>query len=316
VSPSGLDDGGLVKEGAAAEQAVQQAARRSISRRELGRHEKFEEISPEVGVLDEDALSQQLDDDPDAALALLADLTGATDPQLKALARAFAGRIVVDLARRGPVRRRGIGRMTRQPYRPDAGDIDIDASLEQIALARKIAPDPDELRVRGWSKPGTAICLVVDRSGSMSGGPLAAAAVGAAAVAWRAPADHSVVAFSSEAIVLKSQGEPRPPERVVNDLFTLRGFGTTDVALALRVAARQLSSSRAARRIAVLLSDARATVPGDVAGAARSIDELWVVAPEGDSDEAQELARAVGARFTTVAGPSDIPAAFSKLLDA
>ena len=37
-------------------------------------------------------------------------------------------------------------------------------------------------------KPGTALCLLVDRSGSMGGEPLATAAVAAAAVAWRGAA--------------------------------------------------------------------------------------------------------------------------------
>ena len=35
-----------------------------------------------------------MDDDPDEALALLADLTGATDPRLRELARRLAGRIM------------------------------------------------------------------------------------------------------------------------------------------------------------------------------------------------------------------------------
>jgi Mg-chelatase subunit ChlD len=294
---------------------VQQASRRTISRRELARHDGFDEVSPEVGQLDEAALEALMGEDPDEALGLLADLTGATDPVLKALARAFAGRMVVDLARRGPVARRGVGRITRQPYRPDAGDLDIDASIDALVLAHRIAPDPDELRVRGWSRPGTALCLLVDRSGSMTGAPLATAAVAAAAVAWRAPDDHSVVAFSSEAIVVKSQDAPRPAERIVNDLLALRGFGTTDIALALRTAARQLARSRAARRVTVLLSDCRANVAGDVISAARALDELWVVAPEGDSDDAAALAASVGAQLTTVAGPSDIPHAFTRLLD-
>lgn len=294
---------------------MQQASRRTISRRELARHDGFDEVSPEVGELDEQALERALGEDADEALALLADLTGATDPKLKALARAFAGRIVVDLARRGTVVRRGVGRMTRQTYRPDAGDLDIDASIDALVLADHIAPDPDDLRVRGWSRPGTALCLLVDRSGSMGGKPLAAAAVGAAAVAWRAPDDHSVVAFSSDAVVVKSQDAPRPAERTVNDLLALRGFGTTDVALALRAAARQLQRSRAARRVTVLLSDCRATVPGDLAAAAAALDELWIVAPEGDSEEAEALAAQVGARVTTVRGPRDIPDAFARLLD-
>jgi Mg-chelatase subunit ChlD len=205
----------------------------------------------------------------------------------------------------------------RARYQPDGGDIDLDASLEPLALARAGggAVDPDDLRVRAWVKPGTALCLLVDRSGSMGGAPLATAAVAAAAVAMRAPMDHSVLAFAADVIVTKGQDAVRPAEYVVNDLLVLRGHGTTDLARALRAARSQLERSRAARRITVLLSDCRATVRGDVEEAAAALDELWVLAPEGDSEEAEALARAVGAPFVTVSGPSAIPEALSQLLD-
>lgn len=297
---------------------MQEASRRSMSRRELARHQHFDEVSPEVGQLDEEAFDQALGDDPDEALALLADLVGATDERLKELARRLAGRVMVDLARRGAPAARGVGRIERLPFRPDAGDLDLDTSLEPIAVARAagMVPDPDDLRVRGWTRPGTAICLLLDRSGSMGGEPLAAAAVAAAAVAWRAPADYSVLAFSSDVVVVKAQDQPSSPERVVNAVLTLRGHGTTDVALALRTATQQLARSPAARRIAVLLSDCRATVPGDVVGAARGLDELWIVAPADDRAEAEELAAAAGGRLATLSGPSAVPEAFARLLDA
>jgi Mg-chelatase subunit ChlD len=268
-----------------------------------------------VGELDEVAFAEAMAENPDEALGLLANLAGATDERLRALARSLAGRLVVELARSGPARRRGVGKVRRLPYRPDGGDLDIDASVDALAVARAggAPPDPDELRVRGWVKPGTALCLLVDRSGSMSGRPLATAAVAASAVSFRAPADHSVLAFAADVIVAKSQETPRAAEQVVNDLLVLRGHGTTDLALALRAAHLQLDRSRAARRIAVLLSDCRATVQGEVTEAAARFDELWVMAPEGDSAEAEALAAAVGAKLVTVAGPSDVADAFALL---
>jgi Mg-chelatase subunit ChlD len=273
-------------------------------------------VSPELGKLDEQAFDEALADDPDEALALLADLTGATDAKLRELARRLAGRIVVDLARRGRPRSSGIGRLTRLPFAPDRGDLDLDTSLEPVGLARRArhAPDPADLAVRGWARPATALCLAVDRSGSMGGERLATAAVAAAAVAWRAPADHSVVAFAADVVVAKSQDVPRPPARVVDMLLALRGHGTTDLALGLRTAGSQLSRSRAARKVTILLSDCRATVAGDVEGAAGALDELLIVAPAGDRADADLLASSVGATVVEVAGPGDIPAALARLL--
>lgn len=295
---------------------MQEASKRTLSRRELARHPQFEQVSPEVGELDESAVDEAMDEDPDAMLALLADLTGATDPALRDLARRLAGRLFLDVSRRGPTRPRGIGKMVTTPYRPDAGDIDLDASMAAIIEARaaRSAVDPDGLKVRSWATPGTAISLLVDRSGSMGGKPLATSAMAAAAVAWRSPQDYSVVAFGKDVVVAKSQGSDKPGESVVNDVLALRGFGTTDLAGALRAAGEQLGRSRAGRRIAVVLSDCRATVEGDVEAAARALDEIVIVAPAGDDDEARALAGVIGARIAVVDGPSDIPAALQQVL--
>jgi Mg-chelatase subunit ChlD len=297
---------------------VSESRRRTTSRRELARNPRFEQVSPDVGQLDEAAVEEAMSEDPDDTMAMLADLTGATDAALRELARRLAGRLSLDLARRGPVRPRGVGKLVEQPFRPDGGDLDLDASLEAIAAARAAgeAIDPERLRVRGWSTPGTALCLLVDRSGSMGGRPLATSAVAAAAVSWRAPEDYSVLSFGKDVIAAKSQDRARPVEQVVDAVLALRGFGTTDVAGALEAAREQLARSRAARRITVLLSDCRATEPGDVAGAASALDELVILAPEGDSEEAEALAGAVGARVTTVAGPSGVAEALTRVLDA
>lgn len=269
-----------------------------------------------MGELDESAVDDALGDDPDQTLALLADLTGATDPVLRELAKRLAGRLYLDVARRGPARPQGVGRLVELPFRPDGGDLDLDASFEAIAGAAAAgeAVDPERLRVRGWTTPATAICLLVDRSGSMGGAPLATAAIAAAAVSWRTPADYSVLSFGKDVVAVKSHDRDRPAEAVVDGVLALRGFGTTDVAAALRAAAEQLGRSRAARRITILLSDCRSTEPGDVTGAARALDELAIIAPESDADDATELATAVGARLATVTGPASVPDAIERVL--
>lgn len=292
------------------------AQRRTTSRRELAWHQRFEQISPEVGELDEEAFDEAMAEDPDETLALLADLTSATDPALRALARRLAGRLMLDISRRGTARPKGIGRLERQKYRPDRGDLDLEASLDAVSESRAsgLPPDPDALFVRGWVKPKTALCLVVDRSGSMGGKPLATSAVAAAAVAWRAPDDYSVLAFGNDVVVAKGQDALKPSERVVNDVLALRGFGTTDLAGALLAASMQLSRTSAGRKVTVLLSDCRATVDGDPVAAASGLDELVVIAPAADDEEAQQFAARTGARLVTIDGPSDIPDALSVAL--
>ncbi len=275
-------------------------------------------MSPEVGELDESAVEEAMSDDPDETLATIAELTGATDPTLRDLARRLAGRLFLDLARRGPSRPRGVGRLATRRYWPDAGDVDLDASLPAIvdAQASESAVDPDDLRVRTWQTPSTAICLLVDRSGSMGGAPLATSAVAASAVAWRSPDDYSVLSFGKDVIAAKSQDIPKSNEMVVDAVLALRGHGTTDVAGALIAARDQLARSAAGRKLAVLLSDCRANEPGDVAAAAAGLDELVIVAPDGDSEEAEQLAQETGARITTVSGPSHVVEALTEVLDS
>ena len=127
------------------------------------RHQQFGEVSPEVGELDEGRFDQLVDESADRALALLADLTAATDERLRELARRLAGRILVDIARAGVARTMGVGRIQSRRGGIE-GDLDLDASLETIAAARA-AHTPthaDELVIRGWRRPDTALCLLVD----------------------------------------------------------------------------------------------------------------------------------------------------------
>jgi len=271
-------------------------------------------VSPEVGVLDEQAFAEVMEADADEALSLLADLTAATDERLRSLARLLAGRIIVEIGRTGSERRRGVGRLRRAPLRDADGDIDLDASLDAIASARAGVVTGEDLQVRTWQLPATAVCLLVDRSGSMMGDRLATAAVAACAVLFRAPLDCSVVAFAEDAVVVKAQDELRPAEDVVSDLLRLRGFGVTDLGQALRVAAAQLARSTAGRRVTLLLSDCRATAGGDPLPHAAGAHELVVLAPQGDTADAEAFADVLGIRWTELAGPTSVPDAIARVL--
>ncbi len=232
----------------------------------------------------------------------------ATDRNLALLSRRLAGRLVLDLARTGRARSRGVGKLTRSPATETANDIDIDASLEGLLLAKgeRRPVRLDELFAASWERPLTAICLLIDRSGSMNGERLASAALAAAVCAWRAPKDFAVIAFGSRAIEMKGLASSKGPEQLVAEVLSLQGHGTTDVQLALRAAHRQLAGSRAKRRITILLSDAEVTTGGDPVSAAAGLDELVVLAPADDPTHARELVKAAGGRLAEVAGPMSV----------
>ena len=222
-------------------------------------------------------------------MALLADITRATDARLRELARRLAGRLVLDVARRGP-RPRGIGRIDTAPYQPDAGDLDFDASAEAIVEARaaQAGVDPERLRVRRWVQPRTAVCLLVDRSGSMGGTPAGDHAVAAAAVAFRAPDDFSVVSSprTRRRQVAGRAGADRDRRRRRARPAWPRHH---DLAGALQAAASNSPVLPPGAR-----SPAAVGLPGDRArrrrrcrvGARRAGDHR----PRGDADAAEELA--------------------------
>lgn len=261
-------------------------------------------------------MAAQASADPDQTLALLADMAAAADRTMAALAARLAGRLALDLARAGPSATGGVGRLELVRADRGTGDVDLDRSLDGL-LEAEAAGRPcglDELWVRRWQRPATAIALVVDRSGSMGGPRLAAAAVAAAACALRAPRQWSALAFGDQVVAIKSADRDRPAPAVVDDVLRLRGYGTTDLAAALDAARAQLERCTARRRVAVLLSDCRATAGGDPVAAARRLDELCVLAPAGDAADAESFAAAAGARFAAIAGLRSIPDAVATVL--
>ncbi len=285
-----------------------------MGRSTLSRHARFAEVSPEVGVLDEQALDRALSADPDGTLALVADLVHATDESLRAQARRLAARLVLDRSRTGRPVRTGTARPRLVPA-SRGGDLDVDASLEGIVTARGEGrpADLDELTARDWGRQDLAVCLLVDASGSMSGERLAVAATVTAACAMRAPAQHAVLAFAGDVRTLRPLHGVEPAATVVDRVLALRGHGVTRLADALRAASAQLATARAQRRVVVLLSDCRHT-DEDPVPVARTLPELVVLAPRDDSEQAQAFCAAAGARWAELAGADSAPALLRELL--
>ena len=308
---------GRILTGDDARKAVQEAARRTNGRQEMRQqHRRFDEASPEVGELDQQMVEGLAGRDPDLMASLLADMANATDPALRAKARKLAARLFLRLARQGRPTARGVRRMIADTQ-TDGGDIDLDATLSRTDGLRPRAAH--ELVVRRWTASERAVCLLIDRSGSMTGLGVAMASVGAASVLVAAGerSDCSVLAFARDTIVLQEQGRRRPVDAVIGDILSLRGKGVTDLGLALRGARRQLGRAGARERVAVLLSDALSTEGEDPLKAMRGLDRLHVLGTSAESESVEAgrmLARVGGGRYRTCASIADLPVALTALL--
>jgi Mg-chelatase subunit ChlD len=255
-------------------------------------------------------------DDPDDATALLVQMSAATDEKLRGAAQRLAQQLMLDIARRGIARGRGIGKLRPRPA-DLGGELDLDASLSvlvEAAAARRV-PQTGELTAQHWARPELALCLLIDTSGSMTGRRLAAAALTAAACAWRAPAEYAVVSFAGSTNVIRPLQSVRSKGAVVDSVLALRGHGVTALAAALREAASQLAASRAARKVVILLSDCRATDEEDPVRAVPTGAELIVLAPAEDCEQAEYFAQQAGARWHPLSGAAAAPAALGALLD-
>ena len=303
-------------EGQEARDAVREAARRTTSRSELlRRHSGLLQVSPEVGRLDEQALDEMMGQDADAALALLCDLAMATDARLRARARQVAAKVFLRMARQGRPARRGLRRLTT--VRGADGDLELDRTLERTGGLRP--RHAEDIVVRRWGASQRAVCLLVDRSGSMKGEAVAMAGLAAAAVviAGGEHTDCSVVAFSDRPVVLQSQGRRRPPDELVGDLLSLRGHGTTDLSLAFSAAAAQLGRAATPDRLAVLMSDCLHTTGADPLASLRGVDRLHVLGTSLDPESlaaGRALARRGKGRHTVALHAREVAGAMSSLL--
>lgn len=275
----------------------------------------FRSLSSDPGQFDRAGLANAMADDPEAVLDLLPHLAKASDGNLRRIARQVAGRLVVRFAEEAVGGSAGEGRWRPARYTPGA-ELDLESALEAVLVGRALGRplDVHDLQARSWQRRPVGICLVVDTSGSMGADRLSAAAVTTAALALRAPADFSVIAVSDRALVLKAQGSTRPADAVIDDLFGLRSYGWTDLALGLRAARAQLALSPANRKLVLLLTDGQANRGADPAVEAARLECVHVIVPGEVNEACAAIARAGHGRAVGFSGLRNAPAAVTALL--
>lgn len=306
-----------ILEGSQVAAAVEFERREVWTREELKQFPLLQDLVSEPGQVDRGTFAEAIEADTEQMLDLLPHLAKAKDGALRRVAREVAGRLVVRFAEAAGGASAGDGKWRSGKWSPGA-EVDLEAVLEELLISRSLGEpmDTEHLRARSWQRRQVAVSLVVDNSGSMGSSRLSAAAISTAALAMRIPTDFSVIAVADKALVLKQQGSTRPVDAVIDDLFGLRSYGWTNLALGLTAARLQLARSSAPRKMCLLLTDGQANKGADPAKEAGRLDLVHVVVPGPPNDSVREIAAAGRGRVVSFAGLADAPRVISGLLNA
>jgi Mg-chelatase subunit ChlD len=287
------------------------------TREELSQFPVVQSLSSQPGQVDRGAFAEAIAEDPELILDLMPHLAKASDGKLRRIAREVAGRLVVRFAEAAGGAAAGDGKWRSAKWLPGA-EVDLEAVLEELLIAQSLGHplDVEHVAARSWQRRPTAVCLVVDNSGSMGASRLSAAAVATAALAMKAPADFSVIAVADKALVLRQQGSSRPVEAIVDDLFGLRSYGWTNLALGLTAARVQLARSTAGRKMCLILTDGQANTGADPAAAATRVELVHVIVPGVANDQCRAIAKAGRGSVVEFDGLAEAPRVISGLLSA
>jgi uncharacterized membrane protein len=185
-------------------------------------------------------------------------------------------------------------------------------TLERILPVRM---DADKRR----DEPDVAMALVIDRSGSMTGLPLEMAKQAAKATADTLASDDllEVIAFDSQPTRIVRMTAAKHGARIQTDIARIQAGGGTEIFPALDAAYQALSSTRAKRKHAVLLTDGQAPPTGIRELVQSMAAEDMTVTTVGlgagvDETLLRMISEVGGGRFYKVADPQSLPRIFTR----
>jgi Mg-chelatase subunit ChlD len=240
----------------------------------------------------------------------------APDREVVAMAQRIARRLSIRRRPRDPRAERGSGKLASVPYRYRSDDIDLDKTIE--VLTEHPVPEDTDIVVRERMRSRRSAVLIVDVSGSMRGEKVRMAAATVAAVSADLADDQlALVAFWSDAALLKALDTVASSAKLLDQLLRIPARGLTNVHFGLTVAAAELARSAARRRTAILLTDAVHNAGPDPRLLARRFPELHVLLQtDGEHDRplAADLARLGHGGLADIHTHRDVAPALNRLL--
>jgi len=167
-------------------------------------------------------------------------------------------------------------------------------------------------------KPSLAMCIVIDRSGSMGGQKMELAKDAAkAAIELLTPQDFAaVIAFDNETYVIAPMQSTASTSAILSAISTIEAAGGTNIYPALAEAYEQLRRIPARLKHVILLTDGF-SAPGDFEGITRQFtrDQMTVSTVgvgESDNELLKMIADIGGGRHYACEDPQAIPQIFAK----
>jgi len=193
---------------------------------------------------------------------------------LRSLAERYASRLILKLA--SQISDVGVrsGLLREMPANLDDDEIELDATIERI-LDNRAAPLSENLRVLKRRPQREACVVILDHSRSMHGIKVAMAALSAATIALHFQQDSGVVAFNSQANILKTVGSSMPAQRVAEEILALDADGYTNIREALETAIAAIKGY--GKKIGILLTDGDWNSGGSPLPTAALFDNLHVI---------------------------------------
>ncbi|MFI5298092.1 MAG: VWA domain-containing protein [Polyangiales bacterium] len=168
-------------------------------------------------------------------------------------------------------------------------------------------------------QPSIALCLVIDRSGSMSGQKLEMAKEAAKATAETLSPDDfmEVIVFDSAPVRVVRMQSARNRMRILSDISRIVSNGGTDIFPAIGMANDDLQLVAAKRKHMILLSDGEAPIGGIKELVQEMVSEgitasAVALGEDADKNLMKLVADTGGGRFYFVRDPNSLPRIFTK----
>ncbi len=271
-------------------------------------------------------LLRSVERNPAAGMRLYRQIRWHLNPELRRRFRSLLSKVALRSGMRIASVAPGRSMRILTQYEPGM-DFDAEETIQRLLSSGKSLQDltyEDIVGVRMVERSRGAV-IILDASGSMTGGKIAAAALSAAVAAHLMRADeYAIVAFNTEPFVLKGVRDRVPIERVIEEILDLAPLGYTNMKGALEVALKQGALIKRPDKRYVLITDGLYNVGGDPRSVARRLSGLNVIGVRGWGGRetaagmrlCAELAKMGGGKFIELRSPQGVPTAVARILES